>query len=342
MKTFLSVVLLVFSLTLNAQLYPSPEWSRAQPAKYGFDAKKLEAAKRFIVDSTVATGCMVVVGGESIFEYGSVTRISYIASCRKSVLAMMYGKWVENGTIDLSRTIGDLGLDDVGGLLPIEKRATIDHLITARSGVYHDASNGGDDAANRPPRGTKEPGTYFLYNNWDFNAAGAVFEKLTGQDIYRAFQAQIAFPIGLQDWDLAIHRKSGNLNASIYPAYHFNFSTRDMARIGYLMLRNGKWNSEQVISREWVAKILSVVTPLEEVPPARLNMFEYGYMWWLFKVADPAFAGAYSARGAMGQFITVLPALDMVVAFKTDSVYERTTSWNQYYTLLQKIAAARL
>jgi CubicO group peptidase (beta-lactamase class C family) len=226
--------------------------------------------------------------------------------------------------------------------LSIEKRATIDHLITARSGVYHDASNGGDDAANRPPRGSKEPGTYFLYNNWDFNAAGAVFEQLTGQDIYKAFQEQIALPTGLQDYNVAEQRKSGNLNASRFPAYHFHFSARDMARIGYLMLRNGKWGSTQVISPEWVSKIISVVTPLEEVPPSRMNMFEYGYMWWLFKVEDPAFKGAYSARGAMGQFITVLPALDMVVVFKTDSVYERTTTWNQYYTLLRKIAGARV
>jgi hypothetical protein len=118
MKKMILVVVLAFACTLNAQLYPSPEWSRAIPAKYGYDTKKLENARRYIVDSTYGTGCMVVVEGESIFEFGSMTRTSYIASCRKSVLAMMYGKWVENGTINISTTVGELGLDDVGVCCP--------------------------------------------------------------------------------------------------------------------------------------------------------------------------------------------------------------------------------
>ena len=62
----------------------------------------------------------------------------------------------------------------------IEKTATIDHLITARSGIYHLASNSGDNSPDAPPRGSQTPGEYFLSNNWDFNAAGAVFEQETG------------------------------------------------------------------------------------------------------------------------------------------------------------------
>ncbi len=116
-----------------------------------------------------------------------------------------------------------------------------------------------------------------------------------------------------------------------------------MARIGYLMLREGKWNDNQVVSRSWVDEIVSVVTPFEEMNPLeRRTVFEYGYMWWLFKIDDnPAFKGAYTARGAMGQYITVLPALDMVIAHKTDSVYERRTTWDQYYKLLNMIINAK-
>ncbi len=71
---------------------------------------------------------------------------------------MLYGYWVENGTIDLDATMEDLGVDDIGGLLPIEKQAKVDHLITARSGVYHPASNGGDNLADAPERGSQVPG----------------------------------------------------------------------------------------------------------------------------------------------------------------------------------------
>jgi CubicO group peptidase (beta-lactamase class C family) len=321
-------------------IYPSPDWTKVSPEKYGYDADKLEQARKYVVDNMNTTGLMVVVGGESIFEYGSLTRISYIASCRKSVLAMLYGKYVENGTIDLSRTMADLGIDDIGGLLPIEKQATIKDLITARSGVYHDASNAGDDAARRPPRGSKQPGKYYLYNNWDFNAAGAVFEQLTGKNIYKAFQDDVGSHIGMQDYDLANQKKTGNLSASKFPAYHFYLSTRDMARIGYLMLREGQWKGKQVISAPWVKTITAAVTPKSQMHPItpERDLHEYGYMWWLFNVNDcPALNGAYTAWGAMGQYITVIPELDMVVAHKTDAVYDRKTTFEQYYTLLKMI-----
>ncbi|MDR0871235.1 MAG: beta-lactamase family protein, partial [Planctomycetaceae bacterium] len=327
MKRILLLLLAFTSITVGSiaadetKIYPSSDWTKVAPEKYGYDAGKLEQARKYIVNDMKTMGLMVVVGGESIFEYGSLTRISYIASCRKSVLAMLYGKYVENGTIDLSRTMADLGIDDIGGLLPLEKQATIKDLITARSGVYHDASNSGDDAARRPPRGSKKPGEYYLYNNWDFNAAGAVFEQLTGKNIYKVFKDDIGIPIGVQDYDLANQKKGGNLSVSKFPAYHFYFSTRDMARIGYLMLRKGQWNGKQVISAPWVKTITTAVTPKNQMNPINpeRDLHEYGYMWWLFNVDDcPALKGAYTARGSKGQYITVIPKLDMVVAHKTD------------------------
>jgi CubicO group peptidase (beta-lactamase class C family) len=346
-------ILLIAAVVAMAATYHSCEgkgagdttqdWPKAEPAQYGFDEGKLKEARRYIIDSLHTTGFMVVVGGDVICEYGSLTRISYIASCRKSVLAMMYGKYVENGTINLGTTLEELGIDDIGGLLPIEKQATIYDLITARSGVYHDASNAGDDADSRPERGSKKPGEYYLYNNWDFNLAGYVFEKLTGKDIYEAFLEDIAIPVGMQDYLLENQKRGGNPAKSKYLPYHFYLSTRDMARIGYLMLRHGKWGDKQVISREWADRIVSVVTPFEEMNPlSKRTIFEYGYMWWLFKVPDnDVLKGAYTARGSMGQYITVIPALDMVIAHKTDAVYQRKTTFNQYYKLLNMVIDAK-
>ena len=197
----------------------------------------------------------VSVGGRSLFEYGDVTHLSYLASVRKSVLAMLYGKYVENGTIRLETTLKDLQFTDVDGLLPRELEATVEHLITARSGVYHPASNAGDDTGSAPPRGSQQPGSYYLYNNWDFNAAGAVFEKLTGRDIYDALESDLARPIGMQDFDARAQEKTGDPKRSRHLAYHMFFSTRDMARIGLLMLRDGNWNGQQVVPRAWAQEI---------------------------------------------------------------------------------------
>ncbi len=352
--TILSLVLCVL-LPLSAPCqtstdaaFPGEEWEyvpRGQLEGYGWSPEGLRGAETFVRDSANSTGIVVVDRGRVVFRFGDIEELSYIASCRKSVLAMLYGDWIERGIVDLDMTLEDMGFDDIGGLLDIEKQAKVRHLITARSGVYHPASNSGDDLARAPERGSQQPGTYMLYSNWDFNAAGAAFEYFTKRNIYDELQAQLAIPLQFEDWDRSVHRKSGNLSISVSPAYHMHFSTRDMARIGLLMLNEGNWRGEQVISRDWARKIVSVVTPLEEMNPAsrRDGYFGYGYMWWVWdgpRAVGP-FEGAYTARGAMGQWITVFPALDLVIAHKTNSVYSRTTSWSSYERFIELLLEAK-
>ena len=352
MKRFLILALtaLVLIPSLDARktkksketIYPGPDgWAWASPEKYGYDSLKLEKARDYLINKTNATGVVVCVGGEMIFKYGDIVTLSYIASCRKSVLAMLYGKYVENGTVDLNLTLEDLGITDVvergyerypDGLLPIEKKATIDNLITARSGVYHNASNGGSSAGTIE-RGTIRPGTKFLYNNWDFNVAGTVLEQLTGKNVYDIMGEDLAIPIEMQDWDRKAQAKGGNTKLSIHKAYHFYLSTRDMARIAYLMLRNGKWKDKQVISKAWHDKIVSPASTYKEVAGKNKNgRYSYGYMWWLFDVESPLndwdYVDGYTALGAMGQYIMVFPHRDMVVAIKTDARYGRRIGGN--------------
>jgi CubicO group peptidase (beta-lactamase class C family) len=329
-------------------VFPGEEWEFVQPqdlAGYGWDRGGLRSTSEFLRDSANTTGLVVVDRGRVVFRFGDIEELSYIASCRKSILAMLYGSWVEKGVIDLDTTIGELGMDDIGGLLEIEKQATIDHLITARSGVYHPASYSGDDLARAPERGSQQPGSYMLYSNWDFNAAGYVFELLTGRDIYDEIQAQLAIPMQFEEWDRSAQSKAGNLTVSQYPAYPIWFSTKDMARIGHLMLHEGNWSGRQIISQEWARKITSIVTPLEEMNPVgrRDGYLGYGYMWWILDGPDATgpFEGAYWARGAVGQWIAVFPALDLVIAHKTNNVYRRTTSWDSWHRMLELILEAK-
>ncbi|RMG24657.1 MAG: class C beta-lactamase-related serine hydrolase [Bacteroidetes bacterium] len=331
----------------GAHPYPAAEWQRIrQPDSVGYAPDMLQQLRTYIIDSTNTTGLMVVLNGKVLYEYGDVEEVSYLASCRKSILAMLYGKYVHNGQIDLNKTVAELGLEEDDGLLPLERQATVEHLITARSGIYHPASNGGDNSADAPPRGSQQPGTYFLYNNWDFNAAGEAFERMTGKNLYDALEQDLARPLGMQDFDRQAQRKLGDSTRSRYLAYHIWLSTRDMARIGYLMLRRGNWAGQQLIPAEWVDRITSVVTPLEEMNPEgyRKGHFGYGYMWWVWdgpRAVGP-FEGAYAARGYYGQYIAVFPALDMVIAHKTKAAYQRHTSWRMFQGIYERILAARI
>ncbi len=265
----------------DSAVYPGAVWARIDdPADAGYSREGLEAARAY-TEAQNSSAIMVIVGGRVLWEYGDVERISYLASVRKSILAMLYGNYVADGTIDLDKTLEEMDMDDIGGLRPSERRATVRHLIMASSGVYHPASNSGDNLADAPPRESQEPGTYFLYSNWDFNAAGGVFEKTTGRNIFEALQTDLAEPIGMRDFERGRHRHGGDLDRSRYPSYHMHLSTRDMARVGYLMLREGNWNGELVIPADWARQIVSVVTPVEEMNPEPLKdgPFGYGYMW---------------------------------------------------------------
>lgn len=327
-----------------AAVFPGASWEYVQPrdlGNYGWSQDKLRKTTEFIRDESNTTGLVVVDRGRVVYRYGDIEELSYVASVRKSILAMLYGYWVANGTIRLDTTLEQLGIDDVGGLLPIEKKATIEHVITARSGVFHPASYSGDDLAEAPARGSQIPGAYMLYSNWDFNVAGFIFEQLTKRNIYDEVQSQLAVPLQFEDWDRRIQQKAGDLTVSQYPAYPIWVSTRDMARIGYLMLREGQWNGQQVIARDWVRRIVSVVTPLPQMNPTRRRdgYYGYGYMWWIWdgpKATGP-FRGAYSANGAVGQWIAVFPDIDTVIAHKTHNVYGRSTttaSWQRIIELL--------
>jgi CubicO group peptidase (beta-lactamase class C family) len=330
--------------TDSRAVYPAVEWQRLDSTDAaGWRAADLDAV-RARLQALPTSGFVAIVNGRVLMDYGDVKVVSYLASVRKSILAMLYGNYVASGKVRLNRTLAEMGIDDIGGLTPEEKQATVRDLLTARSGVYHAASNAGDDLASAPPRGSQKHGTYYLYSNWDFNALGTIFEKETGRDIYDALESDLAKPIGMQDFDRSTHRRTGDASQSIHLAYHMNLSTRDMARIGYLMLRQGNWGGRQLVPRDWVREITAVVTPVTQMNPDRHRKgpFGYGYLWWVWDgpFATGGYRGAYTGLGAIGQQITVIPALDLVVAHKTVPNDGKSVSHAQYLEVLDVLVQA--
>jgi hypothetical protein len=96
---------------------------------------------------------------------------------------------VEKGAIELDATLDDLGIDDATPLTEQERRARVRDVIAARSGEFLPAAYApSDQDADRPARGSHAPGTHWYYNNWDFNVAGVIVERLaTGEALYAAF-----------------------------------------------------------------------------------------------------------------------------------------------------------
>ncbi|MBM3764559.1 MAG: hypothetical protein FJW32_04125 [Acidobacteria bacterium] len=73
------------------------------------------------------------------------------------------------------------------------------------------------------------------------------------------------------------------------------------------------------------------------------TLWGYGYMWWIWDDHNRVgpLQGAYTGIGAVGQYITVLPALDLVIAHKTVPGGSRGVTGSQYHTALMQVINAR-
>jgi len=294
-----------------AERYPGTEWEHVAPAQAGWSAQQLADAEAW--SQTIGTSAVVIVQhGAIVAEWGDVTGNILLNSARKSLLSALIGIAVGHHQIDPNATLARLGIDDnPPSLTAEEKQATVRDLLEARSGVYHGAAYETPGmAAERPPRGSHPPGTFWYYNNWDFNTLGAIYEHAVGQSMFTAFAQQIAQPIGMQDFnprDCRYYREA----ISNYPAYLFFASARDLARFGLLFLHHGLWRNRQVIPAAWVDESTRPDSTTD-------SGTGYGYLWWTTLPDQPLAgwhlpAGSYFANGNGGQMVFVIPADDIVV-----------------------------
>ena len=191
--------------------------------------------------------------------------------------------------------------------------------------------------ARRPERGSHAAGTFWYYNNWDFNALGTILRKATGADTFAAVEEQLARPLGMEhftarDGEYATERPSE------HPAYRMKFTARDLARFGWLCLNRGRWGERQVVPAQWVAESTQPWSP-----NARRGV-AYGYMWWV-SMNDRHFGttvgpGAFSARGEGGQYIVVAPARGIVVVHQNDRSENEKLEVGAFNKLMQRIFAA--
>jgi CubicO group peptidase (beta-lactamase class C family) len=337
---WLVACLLAVPALAPAATVPGATWAEVPPAQSGWSPQKLAAAEAYAGHHDV-TSLFIVQHGVVVASWGDVAAPTQLNSVRKSLLDALIGIEVARHRIDLDATLGQQGIDDTPPRLTAEeKTATVRMLLEARSGVYHPALYETPGMAkHRPPRGSHAPGTFWYYNNWDFNALGTIYEKATETSIYQAFEANIAGPIGMQDYDPAAqHEVTGA--ASIHPAYVFHMSARDLARVALLYLDGGRWGDRQVVPADWVR---ASTTSYSEAS----HGFGYGYLWWT--AATPPDRdilnlppGAFFMWGAGGQFAFAIPRDDLVIVERTDTgLHLPEPPLRDVAALLRLILAAR-
>lgn len=319
----LGMILLPSLYSFAQQRYPGEHWKKAsRPEALGWSSEKLELAKKHF-EKIGSAAVVIVVDGLILDEWGDTSRHFRAHSMRKSLLNAIFGIHVHEGHIDLEATLEELGIDDNEPLTAFEKQATIRHLLKGRSGIYLPALYLGGSFDN-PPRGSHLPGTFFHYNNWDFNVLGTIFEQETGTKLFEEFKRRIADPLHMEDFsveDCTYFSGSHGDNVNTrFPAYPFRISARDLARFGLLYLRKGQWRGQQIVPAKWISESW---TPYSVYYGTKTL---YGYINWRMYLKGKLLPGdvrlkdnVYWTSGINVHRLYVVPWANLVVVHRVNS-----------------------
>ena len=330
----LQIVIFTAGPTL-AQILPDTSWYRYEsPEQAGFSSEGIAEAKAY-ADSLGSKAVMLIHNGAIVTEWGNTAELAPVASIRKSMFSALIGIAADEGVIDTSSTIGELGITDSTPLTELEKRATVRNLLTTSSGVYLPASGEGP-GNNKPPRGIAEPGEQWFYNNWDFNVLASIYEQETGMGMYQAMEEKLADPLGMESYDINWGSYRYQPNRSEHASFHLWMTARDMARFGLLYLNEGRWGSEQIVPESWVEESRRNLIDVPYEPVAG-----FGLSWWI-PAGQLSEYDAYLAAGAGSQVITIIPKLDMVYVQRASAILERGVDGLQSRDIFFKLLDAKV
>jgi len=151
------------------------------------------------------------------------------------------------------------------------------------------------------------PGTVFKYNNMASFMLSAIVQRATGVKLVDFLKPRLFEPLGIKNftWD-------ETPEGYTFGAIGLKIQSEDMAKVGQMLLQDGKWNGKQIVPQSWVEEATSFQINSSDpgnTVPKELNDWQqgYGYQFWRCR------NNAFRADGLGGQFIIVLPEKDAVV-----------------------------
>lgn len=147
-----------------------------------------------------------------------------------------------------------------------------------------------DDFAAGLSESFAAPGEVWQYVSIDTHVIGMVVRGATGRDIAGLIAEKILAPLGLEQDGYYVTDGDG----VAFVLGGLNFTTRDFARFGQMILQNGLYDGQQVVPAQWIAEATVATAPTQ---PGQIG---YGYQWW---IPVGAKEGEFMARGVYGQYI---------------------------------------
>lgn len=343
----------------HSKVYPGIEWQEESPRNLGFSQSGLDEAIDFLRLNSGRDGVeelVIIRNGFLIFRGDSVRKVHGIWSMTKSFTSTVLGLLIQDGKCKLNTYAREYvpDLEDVYGMV------TLRHFATMTSGYRAIGDEPRGDYKHGPsltpflpdPVPLFAPGEKFAYWDSAMNEFANVLSQIAGESLDILFKERVAERIGIRpdewkwgDWGsyqgIRINSGAGNHT-------RMEISALAVARFGYLFLRQGKWDEDQLISKDWVEQATRVQVPatlplagfVEQGPGM------YGFNWWVNGIGPEgkrkwpdAPADTYSASGYNNNDMFVIPEWDMVIVrlgmdqsdfLMTDEVY------NQFLLLVRQ------
>jgi len=210
--------------------------------------------------------------------------------------------------------------------------------------------------SGKPERDSRQPGSYYYYNNWDFNVLAHILEKQTEKTIYELYKEQIAKPLGMHHFDgtyisldadsieaeeeFEFPQTSGfyqyEKSQSKYPAYHFRMSAKDMALYGQLYLNKGNWKGKQIIPESWIDQSIIPHSVYNE----RFGL-AYGMLWNVLAPTENRARGSFYHTGTGVHMLGVYPSSNMVFVHRVDTEKEYFFTGDDLLTMIDLVFVAK-
>ena len=304
---------------------PGEAWVMSAPADVGMNAELLNKAASGLPapDKHGLASMIVLRQGKPVLEhywngYDKDT-LHDMRSATKSITSLMVGIAIDKGMLgsvdDPIKTYLEPGYRNAPAL---GHGIALKDLLTMSSGLAcndHNPASPGNEEKMYPKTNWIDffvnlpvayaPGAATYYCTAGVVTLGRIVAESSKMSIPDFATRHLFAPLGIQNarWATFDNGRQHDTGGHLY------LRPRDMAKIGQLVLQGGKWNGTQLVSTGWITKSTSALTTMDATS-------KYGYLWWqrLFKLGDKTIT-AHQARGNGGQYIFVIPELDMVVVF---------------------------
>jgi CubicO group peptidase (beta-lactamase class C family) len=295
---------------IQRDYWPTKEWKTTAREDHGLDTNSLAAAITQLQSLCPPVRSLLVVRHgrlivERYFNGSTKDEPGNIKSASKSILSALVGIALEQGFIrSIDQPVIDFFpeyRDQLGD--PRKKQITLRHLLTMSAGLEY-VENGPISRrwmASRDWHGftlksklVAEPGAEFNYSTALTHLLSGVITRATGTNTLAFAKRVLLDPIGasVAQWD---QDPRGNY----WGGSEVHLTPRSMAKFGYLYLNHGQWDGNQIVPAAWI-----------QASTQQTNAARYGFLWWLDNFEDHSI---YFAQGLGGQYILVVPDLDVVV-----------------------------